>query len=178
MGIEPDTKDWTWVVHRRCPECGFDAAAVPAGRIAEEIRANAAAWRNVRERTEAPWWSERPDPGTWSPLEYAGHVRDVHRVFATRLEALLTEHDPLWPDWDQDAAAVEGNYASGDLDAVLADLSAAAEYVASQYDTLTPQQWQRPARRSDGASFTGLTMARYHSHDVVHHRGDITRKRD
>ena len=22
MPIEPDTKDWTWVLHERCPECG------------------------------------------------------------------------------------------------------------------------------------------------------------
>ena len=27
MTIEPDTKDWTWVLERACPECGFDAAA-------------------------------------------------------------------------------------------------------------------------------------------------------
>ena len=177
MGIEPDTKDWTWVVQRRCPECGLDAAAVPAEQIAEEIRSNAAEWTRVRGQTEPEWWSRRPDPGTWSPLEYAAHVRDVHRVFTTRLEALLTEHDPLWPDWDQDAAAVEGEYASEDVDAVLEDLSAAADHIAAQYRGLTAQQWQRPARRSDGASFTGATMARYHLHDVVHHLGDITRHR-
>ena len=23
MPIEPDTKDWTWVLDRRCEECGF-----------------------------------------------------------------------------------------------------------------------------------------------------------
>ena len=25
--IVPDTKDWTWVLERPCPECGFDTAA-------------------------------------------------------------------------------------------------------------------------------------------------------
>ncbi|HEY5013683.1 MAG TPA: DinB family protein, partial [Acidimicrobiia bacterium] len=25
--ITPDTKDWTWVLERPCPECGFDASA-------------------------------------------------------------------------------------------------------------------------------------------------------
>jgi hypothetical protein len=25
--ITPDTKDWTWVLERACPECGFDPAA-------------------------------------------------------------------------------------------------------------------------------------------------------
>ena len=26
--ITPDTKDWTWVLERPCPECGFDPATV------------------------------------------------------------------------------------------------------------------------------------------------------
>jgi hypothetical protein len=28
--IEPDEKDWTWTLDRSCPDCGFEAAAVPA----------------------------------------------------------------------------------------------------------------------------------------------------
>ena len=27
QAITPDTKDWTWVLERPCPECGFEAAA-------------------------------------------------------------------------------------------------------------------------------------------------------
>ena len=27
MSITPDTKDWTWVLERPCPECGFEALA-------------------------------------------------------------------------------------------------------------------------------------------------------
>ena len=30
MTIEPDTKDWTWVLDRPCPECGFPERLVPA----------------------------------------------------------------------------------------------------------------------------------------------------
>jgi len=26
--IQPDTKDWTWVLSQRCPECGFTATDV------------------------------------------------------------------------------------------------------------------------------------------------------
>ena len=49
---------------------------------------------------------DRPAPDVWSPLEYACHVRDVHRVFAERVRLMLAEDDPLFDDWDQDAAAV------------------------------------------------------------------------
>ena len=27
MPITPDTKDWTWVMERPCPDCGFDLLA-------------------------------------------------------------------------------------------------------------------------------------------------------
>ncbi len=34
-------------------------------------------------------------------------------------------------------------------------------------------QWERPGRRSDGASFTVETFARYMIHDPVHHLWDV-----
>ena len=50
MSIEPDTKDWTWVLERPCPECGFDASAVVRERIPETVRRNAADWQPVLTR--------------------------------------------------------------------------------------------------------------------------------
>src|SRR5436853_6695544 len=39
--IKPDVKDWTWVLERPCPECGYDASAVPPGTVADRLRVNA-----------------------------------------------------------------------------------------------------------------------------------------
>ena len=36
--IEPDTKDWTWVLSSACAECGFDAASVQPTDVADRIR--------------------------------------------------------------------------------------------------------------------------------------------
>ena len=33
MTIVPDDKNWTWVLERECPECGFDAPAVDVERV-------------------------------------------------------------------------------------------------------------------------------------------------
>src|SRR5690242_15281074 len=74
--VEPDTKDWTWVLDEPCPDCGFEAAAVTVDRIPAVIRDNATTWEAVLTLADA---ATRPEPGTWSPLEYACHVRDVHR---------------------------------------------------------------------------------------------------
>ena len=35
---EPDTKDWTWVLERACPECGFDVSTFPREEIGSMIR--------------------------------------------------------------------------------------------------------------------------------------------
>jgi hypothetical protein len=165
--ITPDTKDWTWVVERPCPECGYDAATVTD--VPALLRDNAASWRAVVHDRQ------RPDDSTWSPLEYACHVRDVYRLYAYRLDLMLTQHDPLYPNWDQDAAAVEGRYGEQDPATVATELEQEGEQVAAMFDRVTGDQWQRTGRRSDGASFTVDTFARYLLHDVVHHHWDVRR---
>lgn len=42
--LEPDSKDWTWVLTRACAECGFDPAAVHHTEVAGMIRDDAALW--------------------------------------------------------------------------------------------------------------------------------------
>ena len=77
--ITPDTKDWTWVLERPCPECGFDPAGVAGDDLGPAIRDNAAGWPPVLGSAGA---AERPRGDVWSPTEYACHVRDVHSLFA------------------------------------------------------------------------------------------------
>src|SRR5664280_3280117 len=86
MPITPDTKNWTWVVERPCPECGFNANDYPREMVARTMRSNAAAWVPVLSRADA---RVRPNDERWSALEYACHVRDVYRIFDVRPE---TEH--------------------------------------------------------------------------------------
>ncbi len=171
MPIEPDVKDWTWVITERCPECGFDGDAVDAVELADLFRANAAGWPAVLERADA---TQRPDDHTWSPVEYACHVRDVHRIFGERLKLMLSEDNPEFQNWDQDATAVEDNYGSQDPLMVVVELVAAADAVATTYASVSGDQWQRPGRRSNGSVFTVDTIGRYHLHDVVHHLHDVS----
>jgi hypothetical protein len=174
MPIVPDTKNWTWVVDRRCAECGFDASAVDAANavtgVAGRLRRNAVAWPAVLQRPDV---RERPDDSTWSALEYAAHVRDVCRLYRERLALMLERDDPVYPNWDQDVAAIEGRYAEQDPATVAAELTDAASALADAFDAVRGEQWQRRGRRSDGASFTVDTFSRYFLHDVVHHLWDV-----
>ena len=74
--IQPDTKDWTWVLSQRCPECGFTATDVDGPAIAGTVRDLSPRWVSALHRADA---RDRPDPTTWSTLEYGAHVRDVMR---------------------------------------------------------------------------------------------------
>ncbi len=171
MTITPDTKDWTWVVELRCPECGFDASAIPASDVAGRLREELAIWQAALGGAVA---AERPDPMTWSALEYGCHVRDVCALYDRRLQLMLTEDDPLFQNWDQDETAVDAKYGEQDPAEVLGQLETEAERLAASFDTVTGDQWQRPGRRSDGAVFTIDTFARYLLHDIVHHGWDVT----
>ena len=170
MPIEPDTKDWTWVLDEACPECGFAAMTYAVTDLAGAIETNALGFAQVLASAGA---TQRPAAEVWSPLEYACHVRDVHRVFEERVRLMLAEDDPQFGNWDQDVAAVEERYDLQDPVAVSRELAEAAAEVAARYAAVEGEQWRRPGRRSNGSSFTIESLGRYHLHDVVHHLWDV-----
>ena len=174
--VVPDTKDWTWVLDRACPECGVEVGDIPGDQIASQVRASVARWGEVLRRDDV---ATRPAPGVWSPLEYACHVRDVFGVFDRRLTLMLEEDAPTFPDWDQDAAAVEGRYAQQSPRLVAVELAAHGTRLADGYDAVTAEAatgdgvWERRGLRSNGSQFTVLTLGRYMLHDVLHHLDDV-----
>ena len=170
MTITPDTKNWTWVLERPCPDCGFDAPAFDHDEMPVALRANAIVWQAVLQRADV---QDRPAPEVWSALEYACHVRDVFRIFDVRLGLMLSEDDPTFPNWDQDATAVEESYREQDPDRVAAEIAVAAEQLATRFEEVAGDQWTRPGTRSNGSRFTVDSMARYALHDLVHHVSDV-----
>lgn len=171
--LQPDDKDWTWVLDRPCLECGFDAHACPAQAVPGLIRENVTAWTQMLANGAIR--PGRPDAVTWSSLEYACHVRDVYERYRSRVALMLEEDDPLFPNWDQDASAVEDRYEAQDPARVIEELGSAGERLAVQLEQLADAEWERPGRRSDGASFTVATIARYMVHDPIHHVWDVSK---
>ena len=169
--IRPDDKDWTWVLERACPECGFDASECEPTAVAGLVRANALAWQALHDQGRIV--AGRDQSGRWSTLEYACHVRDVYERYDERVRLMVTVDDPLYANWDQDASAVDELYDKQDPSVVVADLMANAEQIAQRFDGVKVAQWQRPGRRSDGASFTIDSLSRYLAHDPIHHIWDI-----
>ena len=56
---EPDDKDWTWVLKRPCPDCGYDAATVDRTELPQRIRETV---RAIVATLAEPDAAERPSP--------------------------------------------------------------------------------------------------------------------
>lgn len=170
MAITPDTKNWTWVLDAPCQQCGFDASTFTEVEVPTLVRVNAASWPAVLLRSEV---AVRPDDATWSPLEYAAHVRDVFRLFTTRITLMLTEDDPQFPDWNQDETAVTERYNEQDPSVVASEIAEAAETVARVIEAVPVAAWRWTGRRGDGARFTIAGLVTYFIHDPTHHLWDV-----
>ena len=170
---EADDKDWTWVLEKPCPDCGAEVGDLSVQQVADLNRQIAAGFAEVlRSRPDV---ATRPSPETWSPLEYGAHVRDVFRLFSTRLDLMLTEDDPMFANWNPNETQEAERYDLLDPNVVADELIAEGEAIASKFESLGDDQITRVGRRSDGASFTVLSFARYEIHDPMHHLWDVGR---
>ncbi len=99
--IVPDTKDWTWVLERACPECGFDATDFSPHQVASEARYDeqdpvtvgrevVVAAERVARRFETVRGDEWDRPG----------YRSDGARFTIGTFALYVIHDPLHHVWD------------------------------------------------------------------------------
>ena len=118
--------------------------------------------------------AQRPAPSTWSPLEYACHVRDVCRLFEQRLRLMLTQDAPTFDNWDQDETAVADRYGEQDPATVAGEVTAAgASFAAGVRRRCRTTAWERTGIRSNGSEFTVLTLGQYGLHDLRHHLWDV-----
>lgn len=172
MPITPDDKNWTWVLEKVCPDCGFDASHVSRSAVGELLRQNIDQWPLLLARNGA---EHRPTDDQWSAVEYGCHVRDVFRLFDQRLQLMLNEDGPRFANWDQDVTAIEDRYDLQDAHVVNRELEVAGLAIATRFDAVADDQWQRTGTRSDGAVFTVESFALYFLHDPIHHIDDVLR---
>jgi hypothetical protein len=174
MAIVPDDKDWTWVLERPCPECGFDAREVTPQLIPALLRDLVKGWQRILLREDV---GERPVRDKWSPLEYSCHVRDVFRLFDERLQLMVAHDGARFENWDQDATAIENRYDLQDPRVVSRELSQAGEELARHYAQVDGPEWKHRGLRSNGSEFTVETFGVYLVHDPIHHLWDVSGSR-
>lgn len=175
MTIPTDTKDWTWVLDRACPECGFDPAGVTTDNLARRLQAAVAPWPELLDvGLGAHAVALRLVPSTWSRLEYAAHVLEVTQLMRHRLEQILAADGARFADWDQDQAAEDGDYGTQRPSEVAAGIAEDGAALVDAFAAVAADAWQRKGIRSNGSVFTAFTLGVYTLHDLEHHLWDVT----
>jgi hypothetical protein len=160
----------------RCAECRFDYDGFPQGEIAPRLRALAAEQVVRLEETPAAYLREHPVEG-WSALEYACHVRDVLLNQRTRIQQALVENEPVFVPMGRDELPTLLRYSEQPPDRVAAELTAAADALASQLEGLDDAGWARtgvygyPTRELRPVDWIG----RHTVHELHHHLDDVDR---
>ncbi len=161
-----------------CAECGLDYEAIPADEAIVAIRGfgrryRAPLTRLLRGEDESVLRA-RPAPETWSALEYAAHVRDVFAKYAGWVSLILAEDGPVLEGLTPDEEVVALAYNTQVPATVVAELADRAESLASAFEAVPADGWQRVGTRR-GREFSVEILARRAVHEGSHHLLDIGR---
>lgn len=162
-----------------CDECGFeyeslDPAEAPAAVRTFARRYRAPLTRFLPGEDGDSLLRQRPQPGVWSALEYAAHVRDVFAWYAAWIPQCLAEDRPVLEGPGRDQAAVDRRYNDDDPAAVADALAANAERLAATIEAVPADGWDRVGLRH-GEERTVAFTARRAVHEGSHHLLDIGR---
>ena len=162
----------------RCAECGFDATLLTNKDAITALRSLGRRWRDAFEDVPDEDLRRRPDPNTWSALEYAAHTRDVLALLGIALGEILDDTRPVYPAMEPDPVGPEGaadhGYNQLDPGRVLNSLDARAREIADRASEALPEHFRRTAtigtQTNDAAG-----VPKHAVHDATHHLKDVAR---
>ncbi len=158
----------------RCARCGFEydlADAPSAGpAIVTGVSRFAALLRGARTDLRC-----RPQPGTWSPLEYGCHLRDVLLVQRERVLAARRADGPSFEPMGRDERVDHDGYGEQDPEAVARQMTDAATLFANVLSRLDGADWERTVHYNFPARLErSLRWVAVHTvHEVRHHLSDV-----
>ncbi len=162
-----------------CDECGYQYASTPRQDIAPTFRALAQTYSERLMEGGDDALRSRPQPQTWSALEYACHVRDVLAVQRERIQLALAEDEPTFTPMGRDELVVERRYNAQQPKVVAQEITSAAEDLATSVEALDGPGWARTAVYAwpAPAVHTLEWVGRHTVHELIHHLLDIDRQR-
>jgi hypothetical protein len=160
--------------HERCEPCGFDGAIYTDSALLEALRSLHERWRQQLGAASAEL-RIRPEPDTWSAIEYAAHSRDITALHAYGVEQALTHDEPIFPPIADDfAEAAAVAYADSNPDEVVQALGVAAERLARLAEDAGVDAWTRGLTVGESRSDV-RRMLEHALHDSQHHLDDVER---
>lgn len=116
----------------------------------------------------------RPDPSTWSALEYTAHVADRLDHLGPEILRITREEQPTLVAFENDLRATEHAYNTLDPAEVLGWLDMACDELASVVEGVRADDWSRTGLLV-GKERDAITVARDGVHEGSHHLRDVQR---
>jgi hypothetical protein len=156
-----------------CEGCGFSYDLDLAEEAGALIISGAAHLAATVESFADP--ALRPGPTTWSPHEYACHVRDVLLVQRERVLRARRGDTPSFEPMGRDERVDHDGYAEQDPDDVVRQLHDAAAMFAHVLARLDTGDWERRVTYDypTGMERSLRWVAMHTVHEVRHHHLDV-----
>src|SRR5947207_13385538 len=105
-----------------CGEGGLESDSISPRDAAQALRSYPRRYRAVIGPfiDDEDVLRRRPDPKTWSALEYTAHVADVFESLTPDIVKMVQQDDPRLPDpWNPDQQAIDRRYNDMEPEAAL-----------------------------------------------------------
>src|SRR4051794_28323536 len=158
-----------------CKECGLEYDSISPQDGIQALRSFPRRYREVIgpfiEDDEV--LRRRPDPSTFSALEYTAHVADILEAMTPQLLDIVRHDNPSVDDpIEPDARAAERSYNEMEPREVLDWLQRSATTTADTAASFTPDDWSRKAKYPYGEREL-IDVLRNMVHEGVHHLRDV-----
>jgi hypothetical protein len=111
----------------------------------------------------------RPRPGKWSAHEHACHLAEVHPLFISRLDLMLSEPRARITPYDPARDMEEDALLKMDLYESMGRFSSDRRQLVERLKGLSPDDWQRTAEHEEYAHYSIFIMFRHLAlHDMLH----------
>jgi hypothetical protein len=111
----------------------------------------------------------RDGPDGWTVAEVLGHLLDFSAIFYERAKAIATEDTPTLTGYDQDQLVRDRRYNEQDIQALYTQIAANFERLASFYEGIADDQWDRAGIHPEQGHFTlTKSMLQAGTHSAVH----------
>jgi hypothetical protein len=161
--------------HERCVACGFNGSSYDDRSLLDAIGDLGDRWRELLARA-GPELRIRPQPGTWSAIEYAAHSRDITAIHVFGVEQALSGDEPVYPAIEADSLIETAARGYGDEDPVVVagQLDDEATRLARLAEDAGSEAWDRGITIG-GERTTVRRLLEHALHDSLHHLDDVRR---
>ncbi len=123
--------------------------AVEPTHIPPRLTGSAGAVMGMVEPMPERYWTQRPDPNEWTPLEVVAHLEEYERtVQRPDLATIARETNPFLPVRWNPTQPTTRDLSNAEGYATALDFAAERMQTVAFLESLPPQAWTRPARHS------------------------------